>query len=99
MQNTKRKKPIKLSINQQEIQTLQKIYYTLTNSLTSILSEIIISLPDIFLIQNTITNLTYQNQLINLHNQILLLNSETLHFFTDVSIKYSQMPNIKTSIA
>ena len=95
----KEKKQFKLSINLQEIQALQKTYYTLTNLSTPILPEIIISLPDISLIQNTITNPTYQNQLINLHNQILLLNSETLHFFTDASIKHSQTPNIKNGIA
>src|SRR5207244_4239234 len=50
----KEKNQFKLSINQQEIQALQKIYYTLTNSPTSILPEIIIFQPNISLFQNTI---------------------------------------------
>jgi len=95
----KENQQFRLSINQQEIQALHKIYHSLSTPITHILPEITISSPDISLIQNTITNQPYQNQIINLYNQILLLNSNNLHFYTDASIKNSQTPNIKTGIA
>ncbi len=60
-----------------------------------------ITLPsyDIQIIQDYIQPFSYQNQLINLYYKILDLNSDTLHFYTDASIKNIQTSQIQAGIA
>jgi ribonuclease HI len=95
----KRIQYFELNINNQEIQALQNIHADLYKPAPQLLPSLLLSSPEIILIQNIIPNLTYQNQLINLHQKILLLNSTNLHFYTDASILNSQTHDISTSIA
>jgi len=58
----------------------------------------LLSSSEILLIQNTILDPIYQNQLIDLHKKILLLKPTNLNFYTDASILNSQTNNISTGI-
>jgi RNase H len=53
---------------------------------------------EIHLIQHIVESSYYQNQLIQLHNNILDLNLTNLQFATDASIQNLQTTNIRTSI-
>src|SRR6185295_9621653 len=95
----KRNQYFELNINNKEIQALQNIHAELYKPAPQLLPSLLLPSSDILLIQNTILDPIYQNQLINLHQKILPLNSNNLHFYTDASILNSQTDNISTGIA
>ncbi|CAG8828494.1 2518_t:CDS:1, partial [Gigaspora rosea] len=88
-----------LNINNQEIQALQNIHSELYKPAPQSLPSLLLPSSEILLIQNTIPDPIYQNQLINLHKKTLLLEPTNLNFYTDASILNSQTDNISTGIA
>jgi hypothetical protein len=58
--------------------------------------QIQIQNPIIEQIKNTIITPTYQQELINLHNQISQIPHNNWHFYSDASIQNSLSPNIKS---
>jgi hypothetical protein len=95
----KRIQYFELNINNQEIQALQSIHTELYKPAPQLLPFLLLPSPEIIQIQNIIPNSIYQNQLINLHQKILLLDPTNLHFYTDASILNSQTHNTSTGIA
>ena len=95
----RRPQHFELNINNQEIQALQNIHAELYKPAPQSLPSLLLPSSEIILIQNTISDPLYQNQLINLHQKILSLDSTDLHFYTDASILNSQTHNISTGIA
>jgi len=95
----KRKQNFELNINNQEIKALHNIHTDLYKPAPKSLSSLLLPSSEILLIQNTISDSIYQNQLINFHKKLLSLKPTNIHFYTDVFILNSQTHNTSTGIA
>ena len=92
----KEKQYFKLSIDFKELQALSmlNLYPHRHQHFSSI--QIQIQNPIIEQIKNTIITPSYQQELINLHNQISQISHNNLHFYSDALIQNSLSSNIKS---
>src|SRR6185437_5151845 len=80
-------------------QALQNIHSELYKPAPQSLPSLLLPSLEILLIQNTILDPIYQNQLIDLYKKTLLLEPSNLNFYIDASILNSQTDNISIGIA